>query len=433
MKISDTLTLWFVVFTLLATASAEQNTIRGVVLNRTTGQPAASDAAMLLRLDGVNPQIQEELEAPAHTDTQGAFIFHIQQGKVQRRDESYLVRVIHQNVIYDQPVSAGDSVSIAVFDAAPEVQGITGNIEILRLGTRIANNEKLLHVSDMYEIRNDSNPPMTLAGPHTFDVYLPANSRIDSVLASGPAPEVVTSQKGIQNQSKTGLVIPASPFPGQPGHYSVNFPLHPGATRFAFNYDLPYEGHVAFHPRVTFGFHQFAVMIPPVLHFSSRSAFTRLPVNGEYQVEAVGSVQAGARLAFEISGNGSLPVKADPSSAGAVESQNSTPATSGGSPDKPARTTVSGHIDSPAWPWLILISGILLGSSFLIRRIRAQRLRRNVAGQINRIQNTPSPVAVSLKDKLFQLETDRIVGVISDEQYASARQVLEEAVKRMIA
>jgi len=69
----------------------------------------------------------------------------------------------------------------------------------------------LLHVSDMVEIKNESSPPLTEAGERTFEVYLPANAKIDSVLAAGPG--------------EMGVMISAVPVPDEPGHYAVNFPL----------------------------------------------------------------------------------------------------------------------------------------------------------------------------------------------------------------
>lgn len=164
-----------------------------------------------------------------------------------------------------------------MFDAATHVRGITGTIEILRTGT----NGKLLHVSDMVEINNASSPPLTQVGERTFEVYLPANAKIDSVLAAGPV--------------KIGVMISPVPVPGEPGHYTVNFPLRPGTTKFAFNYDLPYRGHAAFQTRLAYPLQRLAVMIPPTMKFSSRTpAFGILTTgNSRYQVRAANQLKAG--------------------------------------------------------------------------------------------------------------------------------------------
>lgn len=268
-----------------STSALGPNNITGSVRNQSRDEPAAGDEVILARLDA---GMQEE--ARAKTDSQGVFTLN-----VQHPDEPYLVRVFHQGVSYDQQASAGQALSIQVFDAATHVQGITGTIEILRTGTL----GHLLHVSDMVEIKNESSPPLTQAGERTFEVYLPTNAKIDSVLAAGPG--------------KMSVIISAAPVPREPGHYAVNFSLRPGATKFAFNYDLPYRGHAAFQTRHAYPLQQMAVMIPPTMKFSSRSpAFRILPVgNSHYQVQAANQLQAGEGPGFEVSGTGTLPPLGD--------------------------------------------------------------------------------------------------------------------------
>jgi hypothetical protein len=264
-----------------STVAMGASDVTGSVRNESRGRPVVGDEVILVRLDR---GLQEE--ARAKTGAQGAFTL-----RARYPGKPYLVRVVHQGVAYDRPASAGDILSIQVFDAAPRVRGVTGSIEILRTGT----SGNLLHVSDMYEIRNQSNPPLTQAGERTFEVYLPANAKISSVLAAGPG--------------DIGVMISAASVSGEPGHYAVSFPLRPGATRFAFNYDLPYDGRAAFRTTHAYPLQQFAVMIPPTMKFSSRSpAFEPLATgSSRYQVQATNELKAGEGPAFEVSGTGALP------------------------------------------------------------------------------------------------------------------------------
>jgi len=271
---------------LFSVAISAASTISGLVRNQSRSEPAVGDEVILIRLDQGMLDRGMNVEAQTRTTAQGTFSLHVQQ-----RDQAYLVRVIHQNVNYDQPLHDGNEISIAVFDALPHVREVSGTIEILRAGTK----GKLLHVSDMYEIRNASSPPMTQAGERTFEVYLPAKARIDSVLAAGP--------------ERIGVMITAMPVRGEPGHYSVNFPLRPGATKFAFNYDLPYDGQAAFQTRHAFPLQQFAVMIPRTMKFSSQSPeFQILRTGGsDYQVQALSPLIAGWGPSFAIFGSGDIP------------------------------------------------------------------------------------------------------------------------------
>jgi len=265
----------------LSTAARDANEITGSARNESRGQAAVGDRVILIRLD----RGMEE-ESQARTGQRGAFRLHVRDA-----GKAYLVRVLHEGVSYDQRAYAGDDLSIQVFDAAPRVPRVSASIEILRAGT----NGNLLHVSDMYELKNESSPPVTQTGGQTFEVYVPANAKMDSVLAAGPA--------------KIGVLIPANPVPGEPGHYTVSFPLRPGETKFAFNYDLPYEGHAVFQTRLAYPLQQFAVMIPPTMRFSSRSpAFEVLATgNSRYQVRAANQLNAGDGPGFEVSGTGAVP------------------------------------------------------------------------------------------------------------------------------
>jgi hypothetical protein len=264
-----------------ATAALGANEIRGSVRNLTRGRPAVGDEVLLIRLDQGMPE-----EARATTDAHGAFTFN-----PQHFDRPYLVRVLHHRVDYDQRAVVGDVLSVPVFDVASQVPNVTGSIEILRTGT----NGRWLHVSDMYEITNESSPPLTQVGERTFDAYLPRDAKVDSVVAAGPG--------------KGAAMISATPVTGEPGHFTVSFPLRPGATRFAFNYDLPYEGHARFQITRAYPIRQLAIMTPLSMKFSSRpSAFETLATGEKgYQVHLVSGLKAGKGPDFEVSGAGALP------------------------------------------------------------------------------------------------------------------------------
>jgi hypothetical protein len=393
----------------LPTATLAATQLTGAVRNQTRNQPAVGDDVILMQLDAGTPQ-----ELRTRTDAQGSFTL-----SVQNPDQLYLVRVVHQGVAYDQKASPGEALSIRVFDAAPRVPGVTGTIEILRTGT----NGNLLHVSDMYEIRNASTPPLTLAGDRTFDVYLPADAKIDSVLAAGPG--------------EIALMISAAPVPGDPGHFTVNFPLRPGATKFAFNYDVPYAGHAAFRTRHAYPLQQFAVMIPPTMRFSSHSpAFKVLATgNTRYQVRATNQLPVGEGPAFEIAGTGALPPIAEPSK----------PA--GKLPQRPARTAPAAPARNPA-PSLasvapriaqlqtssqsialatLLTIVLVAASCWLVLLSRKERggLRTKTAPALGSHAQPASNLLSSLQKELSQLEADRRRGSISESEYVLTKRAIE--------
>lgn len=412
-----------VLLAVCATSALAADLINGSVRNQTKNQPASGDDVVLLRLD---QGMQEE--ARAKTDDSGAFVI-----KVQFADKPHLVRVIHQGVNYDVRASAGASLTVDVYDTAPKVTGVTGNIEIIRTGT----NGNQLHVSDMIEIKNQSSPPMTQAGERTFEVFLPAPAKIDSVMAAG--------------EGRIATLISASPVPGEPGHYSVNFPLRPGSTKFAFNYDIPYGGRAAFRPRLAYPMQQLAVMIPVTMKFSARSqAFQLLAIgnNNNYQVMAATGVRAGSGLEFEISGNGAIPPLQSPgpsqkkapasapapAAAPAIVVGNQAP-TANNPPPAPA-VVVSPPGSVSSWWILGAISVMVLGvCAFLIWRMRRGSSARTASTTKPAVVQTPptTPLLEALKEQLLELETGRLEGSISREEYEAAKKALEGTVKRAAA
>jgi hypothetical protein len=391
------------------------NEITGSVHNPTRGQTAAGDTVILLSLD-------REMREQAHATTNAQGTFRL---KVQFPDKLYLVRVVHQGVSYDQRGRAGDIVSIDVFDAARKVQGITGSIEILRAGMM----GRMLHVSDMYEIKNESSPPITQVGERTFEVYLPADAKIDSVLAAGPG--------------KIGAMISSALAYGEPGHYTVNFPLRPGATKFAFNYDLPYDGHAAFQTRRVYPLQQFAVMIPPAMQFSSRSqAFEILPTgNKNYRVHAAKGIKAGEGPAFEVSGSGAFPSLGDQAkSSTPFTASVPGPAVSAGDPaNLPSPASFDSRSQNAQSSSQSLVLGVLsivtlVSCGAMVWRARKRRHASGAQTVVAGGTQNPKPTSLleGLKKEMLQLEADRLRGSICGAEYLSTKRAWEKTSQRSL-
>jgi hypothetical protein len=402
-------------------ATLGAQTITGSVQNQSRNKPAAGDEVILLRLDqGI------EEEGRARTNDLGSFTI-----KVQFPDKPHLLRIMHQGVNYDQRARVGDALTIDVFDGVSKVQGVSGSIEIIRTGS----NGNLLHVSDMIEITNESRPPLTQAGERTFDVYLPAKARLDSVFAAG--------------SGKIGVLIAASPVSGEPGHFTVNFPLRPGSTRFAFNYDVPYDGHAAFRTRLAYPLRQLDVMIPPTMKFSSRSSAFQVLVTGnsDYQVQSANHLNAGEGPSFEISGTGQIPPlenRAQPqagSTAGAAGAPAAPTVTNREPQAPPGAAPATATPTSPLESWVVgtaavLVLGACLFVIWLTRRgvaARAETKPRASVAKGRRAGPSATPLLEALKQELLELETGRIEGSISRDEYDAAKRALEGTVKRALA
>jgi len=82
----------------------------------------------------------------------------------------------------------------------------------------------------MISIVNGSNPPLTQAGDRTYEVYLPAHAKMDSVTAAGP--NVASPVRSGERQQVTAAMISATVVPGEPGIIHSEFSLGTGAVVF---------------------------------------------------------------------------------------------------------------------------------------------------------------------------------------------------------
>ncbi len=403
------------------------STIAGKIVNGSTKQPAAGDEVILLHTGN-----QAEEAPHATVDAQGSFSLTV------HSPGPYVLRAIHQGANYDLQVAEGEAVTMQVFDSAPAVEGIAGTIAIIRMNLA---RKGLLHVSQMYSIRNQSSPSKTQTGGRKFQIYLPPNGTINSVLAAGP--------------SRIAERIVATPVKGEPGHYALDFPLRPGDTNFAVNYDLPYDGHQAFHPRLAYGVQQLAIMFPQSMKFASTAtSFHPILDENGFTVQAATQVLAGEAPSFEISGNGVLSPSLGPSKRVQIAKDHS-PAFLGvpaalnganaGHPDKTdlaASRALPGSLPKQAgfvaWagslgepiPMLLLSLFVAtIGVAAFLWRIR----KRPSPGNTDPSVDAPKPLHVleGLKEEFIQLETDRLNGVISMRQYNLGKQGIEKTMRQV--
>lgn len=394
--------VWFV-----CAAATDAQTIAGTVRNLTTAQPASGDDVILLRLgNGMEEQSRTK------TDAQGAFA-------VGRKgaDGQYLVRVMHQGVNYDKTVTGTAPLEIGVVDAVSKIKDLSGNIGMVQMESV----GKILKVTEMYSITNPSNPPVTQAGPHNFEIFLPPGAAFDTVEA----------------KRAEGIWIKTSPqpVPGRPGSYSVNFPIRPGDTLFKATYHLPYSERMRFHLKVPYPIKKFAVIHPPSMVFRplQKGGFMNPGMaNGQQIEKAVSEPLVGEVPAFEISGVGTATQPAatapqvlpPPSHSSVGAPATSAPATPADAKNDKSISSTGNFSKTTLWLSLLIVAGLLgCGAWFAWK---ARRVRIQPAGR-------QRPLVEVLKEELFQLEVDRARGSISPEEYAATKQALNHTLARAVA
>lgn len=388
--------------------------ISGVVHNKTTNQPDAGDEVVLI---GLTRNMQEL--ARTRTDATGHYTIDLPDAGM------HLIRVDHEKAAYFAPVAAGTThLDVDVYDVGSKVKGITTEADTLRLET----DTQGLHVVESYFVSNASTPPRTQFGAKAYEIYLPADSQLDSAIAMGPG----------------GMPVASSPVPlGDKGHYAFIFPIRPGETRFQVSYHLPYSGSLSFQPRVSLPTANLAVIVPKSMQFSGGSASFQ-PVNDDpnAQTFVVRNVQPSQTPVFSISGNGTLPadVSQGQGSSAQVDSSAPTPTAS----DTRPGIGLGAPIDTPdplskyKW-WIFTGVGLLLvvGAGYFLRSGSAATSTKKPSEVLPQSPTTAAATQTSwlagLKEEIFALETERLQNKLSEAEYQEQRMAFEVLLKRALS
>jgi hypothetical protein len=407
---------------LFAGALAQAATVTGTVTDKTNGKPAAGDPVVLV-------DVQAGMAEAAHatTDARGHYSLTLP------GSGPYLIRVTHQGAGYfiaaPQGGAPGD---IPVYDVAAKVDGVSVEADVLELET----DNGQLRVTERYFVHNTSTPPRTQWSPHTFEITLPAEAVVAGVAAQRP----------------TGLPTSVKLDPaGAKGHYAFNFPIQPDEgeknTLFQIEYTVPYaSGKFTFHPQVLMPTQSVGVLMPKSMTFAagSGSVFQSVPEDPGVQTFVAKNALPGQALEFTVSGNGSIPREAQ---GGTQQGDNGGQAA--GTPGNQPGGGIGQPINTPdplsKYKWWILCGLALLlaaGAGFLLRK-PAGAPATPAAFAAPDVTVTPVPAFSSpaaknaallgvLKDELFALESEKLSGTISPEEYSQVKAALETVLKRAL-
>jgi hypothetical protein len=391
-----------VAFLLLASASSLfAATLKGVVTNGTTNKPSAGDEVILIKLAAGMEEVGH-----AKTDTQGKFSFTFADA-----DSPHLVRAIHQGVTYHEPVRPGtDSVAVTVYDVSQKVSGVHAVADLMYLQAA----QGKLEVIRLFAVGNKSKPPLTQMNDSNFEFYAPEGAEIEEA----------------QAQTEGGQSLKIEPTPqSEKGRYAFVFPLRPGETQFQVTYHLTYTGKATIDPRPIYPLQHFVAILPRSIGFTPAQSGVYEDKQPPDQPDAIAEVasnpQPGQKLAFDISGNGTLKNQDEQASNQAAPAAASTDTRPGGGLGPPIEAP------DPLDKYRTLILGgfgvvLVAGAVYIAQRSRSAN---------------PAPVAPSrnssnllegLKEELFQLEIERQQGQITDQEYARHKSALDQTLARAI-
>ena len=399
-------------------SSAFAATVTGTVTNKTVNKPSGGDDVVLIAF---GQGMQEA--GRTKTDAKGHYSIDVPDNGM------HLIRVDHQKAAYFQPLQPGTTtVNVDIYDVLPKVDGVSTEADVMRVET----DQQGLHVIENYFVKNDSNPPMTQFSPRAYEIYLPPDARIEGSAAMGPG----------------GMPVSSSPVPtGEKGYYAFVFPVRPGETRFQVSYHLPYNGSFSFTPKVSLPTQNVAIMLPKSMKFASGGSVTFQTINDDVNAQTflARNVSPAQAMAFTVSGTGSMPRE----SQGQGDQSASAAGPEAGQPSAANDTRPGGGLGNPIdtpdplnkYKWWIL-SGLALvlaaAAAFLLRSKPEATPATPDPSVATSVTPTAAPAGghgdllAALKEELFALETERLEGKLSEQEYAEQKAALEMVLRRAL-
>jgi hypothetical protein len=348
MNLSQALSL----FLFLCLACSAQ-TIQGSVQNGTTGKPATGHKVALFTASG-------EL-ASTTTNDNGTFQIELS-GHFAPRSLAIL-KVVHDGVEYFQAVSSELVTNIRVYDSSSDFSGIRGYLSVVQFQVK----GKLLQVTELHAFNNASSPPLTRVSPNNLVLSIPEGARVQPATISAP--------------DGGTLKLPLVPIPRQNGKYRIDFPMKPGLTKYAINYQVPYDGRFVFRRRAQYPMRRIGIIVPDSMRFQSLGAKLFHPTAGQPGTveQVLNGIDANEPFAFELSGAGVLsqyfqPLNPGEPSRAAKPRALSAPLPHGASPGTNASSTQA-HSGIVGYQMIlatgiVVLVGILLWSMMLRRAPR---------------------------------------------------------------
>ncbi len=458
-------------------------TISGTVTDRTTNKPAAGDTAILLDL-------QQAMTESARTtiDAKGHYSFNVPDNAGM-----HLVQVEHQKASYYGPVPPNTSVvNVDVFDVAPKVDGLHLYADVSRMET----DQQGLSVTESYFIRNESKPPKTQLSPHSFEFYLPPDAVLEGATATGPGGMAVSAAPvPMGEKGHYSFIFPLRPGETrfQIGYrlpYSGSATLHAHVTLPAENVAIMLPKSMSFDGGKTFQALGADASGPGTQTWLATKVQPDAPVT--FTVGGSGSMPREQQNPQGDQAQGGAMGQAmgttPDQSAGAAQDQ---PSPQAGGPGGGVSGAVPVGTPDPLtkYKWwilsgvglaLVITAALMLrskpsqdlphitadetsplastlppgvkateyraqtmastqGSTAVVANGNASRSATPAAARATVVPSLSAPAApgtsmlAALKEELWQLETERLAGKISDEEYATHKSALEVLLKRALA
>ncbi|PYU71115.1 MAG: hypothetical protein DMG52_23340 [Acidobacteria bacterium] len=415
-------------------AIAEAGTVRGTVMNGTTGKAAAGIELILIQLQGGMQEV-----AHSKSGAQGEFTFeHPGLGA-----QPMLVRAVYHGVNFNHAVPPGTATAqVDIYEPSKDAKTINVASHVVIFQP----NGATLTVGEEYQIENKSQPPVAyFRSDGSFNFALPEKGQLQQVAAAGPA----------------GMPVVQLPIDKKNNHYSIAFAFRPGDNSVRYSYTLPYEGNAATVKIATiYPGGRLLVVAPPSVQISGDGL---APGGQEQGMNLYGrqDVPAGTLVAVSVSGTAPVP---DANAGTEQGQQQGRDAQQGGGEATGAGIQqVPGRLDVLKWPLIagflcvFALVAILLARKSVVAVAVPAPVEQDVAAAKQKKPKSKAPSAPSapavptngaaslkeldvaigtsldgLKERLFRLELRRQAGTISEEEYALERASTEKVLRDLV-
>lgn len=408
--------------------------VTGVVTNKTVNKPSGGDTVALI---DVSAGMSEA--ASATTNAKGEYSIEAPGAG------PYLIRVNHQGGTYFIAApQAGVSGDVTVYDVAAKVDGVSIDANMFLVEAA----GSMLRIHERYLVRNTSLPPRAQFSSNTFEVVLPDGAEVDSASATRPG--------GLATITR---LVPLS----QKGHYTFSIPIQPNKgekeTLFEVQYHLGYNGSYTLTPHPQMPADNVVVYLPQGITFKGAKGadFQSVQEDPKVQSYVAKNVHPGQAIQFALTGEGQMPQQAQ-GGPGMGDASMGTDA--GGKPGG----GIGVPIDTPdplskyKW-WILSLLTLLLiaASAFFLRKREGVAAGMDIDhSHLDISSPTPAfasavakrapvrmeaPVAAVagdaglmglLKEEMFALESEKLAGKTSEEEYARIKVGLDALLRRML-
>ena len=269
---------------------------------------------------------------------------------------------------------------------------------------------------EIYTVGNSSLPPRTLLKPHTLEIYLPEGATVsESSVRTGGGVDLKTA------------IVPQ----GEKNKYAFVFPIRPGETQFHVVYNVPYSGTLKIDPKTDHAVQTLVVAAPQAMTISpaDKSLYENKnnPQFKGLNFYVAKNVTPEKATAFDISGSGDMPREQEPASSAGTAGQGQPDNRPGGGLGVP--NEMPDPLQSSQWLFLGVLALFLTAGAVYVYTSTPQVA---VAGVPAKSQDRAGMLMEAMKEEVFQLESDRLQGKISTQDYQTAKAALDKTLQRAV-